>query len=188
MKLIIDSFYSDPGSLRELALVLKFTARHRNFPGLRSTRAVIPDEVRKAFSSILGLPRDVLDNEIPYNGCFQLMRSVDWRSAYIHADYPAHWAALVYLSERTSGTAGTSFFRHDTTGLTRFPSEESPEGARLRALLRRDRGDPGRWTEIDRVGFNYNRFLLYDARLFHRNGRPWGRTLADGRLTHNFFV
>src|SRR6185437_14009536 len=75
MKLILDSFYSDPDSLRELALALHFTARHRNFPGLRSTRAVIPEEVRKAFVSMLGISGAALDNEIPYNGCFQLMRS-----------------------------------------------------------------------------------------------------------------
>ena len=186
MKLILDDFYQDPDSLRELAVNLEFTSRARNFPGSRSTRTVIPDEVEKAFRNILKIEIASPENKIPYNGCFQLMRTVDLKRAYVHADMAAAWAALVYLSRKTEPTGGTSFFQHKATGLTRFPNAPDLTET-LREVLRADRDKPSKWLEIDRVGFAYNRFVLYDAQLFHRNGKTWGTSVKSGRLTHNFF-
>jgi hypothetical protein len=191
MKLVLDDFYEDPDALRELALNVDYSSRARNFPGSRSTRTVIPPEAEKAFQSLLKLRISAPDNRIPYNGCFQLMKASDSRLAYVHADTAANWAGLVYLSKKTIPSGGTSFFQHKLTGLSRFPSRQDfteREFEKLRELFREDRGKPSRWIEIDRVGFVYNRFVLYDAQLFHRNGRTWGSTLATGRLTHNFFI
>jgi hypothetical protein len=185
MKLVLDQFYRDPDSLRELALELEFTSRARNFPGSRSTRTVIPKEAQDAFASILKVFIDDPKNRIPYNGCFQLMLAADAKRAYVHADISAAWAAIVYLSEKTEPLGGTSFFRHKATGLDRFPDTNDEE---LKTLLREDRSKKTKWTEIDRIGFVYNRFVLYDAQLFHKNGKTWGNSLPSGRLTHNFFA
>lgn len=187
MKLVLDDFYGDPDSLRDLALELEFTSRARNFPGSRSTRTLIPEELRELFSS----------ERIPYNGCFQLMLKPDEARAYVHADSSASWAGLVYLSRKKEPSGGTLFFEHRLTGLSRYPQpEELPRVAReldlseeeLRLLLREDRKQLSKWRELDRVGFVYNRFVLYDAQLFHSNGKTWGTSLNTGRLTHNFFV
>ena len=185
MKLVLDQFYRDPDSLRDLALELEFTSRARNFPGSRSTRTVIPTEVQNAFSSILKVSIDDPKNRIPYNGCFQLMLSADAKRAYVHADSAATWAGLVYLTKKTEPLGGTRFFRHKATGLYRFPDTHDED---LRALLRADRLKKTKWTEVDRIGFVYNRFVLYDAQLFHKNGKTWGSSLPTGRLTHNFFA
>jgi hypothetical protein len=144
---------------------------------------VIPEEVQKAFSSILNIEINPDKQSIPYNGCFQAMRAVDQKRSYVHADTSAHWAALVYLSKRTEPSGGTSFFQHKPTGLTHFP-----ESAELQKVIRKDRSSPSKWMEIDRVGYVYNRFVLYDAQLFHKNGKTWGTRLTTARLTHNFFV
>lgn len=182
MKLIWDEIYRDPDALRELALSLEFTSRHRNFPGSRSTRTIIPSEIEQAFAT-LGANATDPANRIPYHGCFQLMRQVDGKRGYVHADTSARWAGLVYLSPRTESDGGTRFYQHKKTGLMRFPENEE-----LRKLVLEDRLKPSCWEEIDRVGFVYNRLLIYDALLFHRNGKTWGKTLQTARLTHNFFV
>lgn len=191
MKLILDNFYDDPDRLRELALSLEFSSRAKNLPAQRSTRSVIPEEASKAFRSILQLDLGGAENRIPYNGCFQLMRAEDSKRSYVHADQAATWAALVYLSEKTEPRGGTSFFRHKATGLSRLPDSSSlkqGELEKLKAMFRADRAKPAKWTELDRVGFVYNRFVLYDAQLFHRNGKTWGSSVRNGRLTHNFFI
>ena len=59
---------------------------------------------------------------------------------------------------------------------------------KARVLLTRDRRSKRNWEEVDRVGFEYNRLVLYDAQIFHCNGEPWGDTRETGRLTHNFFI
>lgn len=191
MKLVLDHFYENPNRLRDLALGLEFTSRARNFPGSRSTRTVIPKEAARVFKTILGVRLDGPANRIPYNGCFQLMKATDGRRAYVHADTSAQWAGLVYLSAVTLPEGGTSFFKHKSTGLTRMPDSRdfsAKEFAKLKQLLRDDGARVSRWIELDRVGFVYNRLVLYDAQLFHRNGKTWGKSVETGRLTHNFFI
>lgn len=196
MKFVSEDFYQDPDALRELALGMEYSSRSRNFPGSRSTRTVIPSEVVKAFSSLLKVVIDSPKNKIPYNGCFQFMRAQDYKNAYVHSDRSVNWAGIVYLSQKTEPEGGTSFFEHQLTGLKRYPELlEIPSLARdfdltpeeLVLLLREDRKNKSKWKEIDRIGFVYNRFVLYDAQLFHRNGKTWGSSLKTGRLTHNFF-
>jgi hypothetical protein len=197
MKLITDDFYENPDSLRDLALGLEFSSRARNFPGQRSTRTLIPTEAKKAFSSILKIKIDSPENRIPYNGCFQLMCARDFEKAYVHVDSSANWAAIVYLSKKIVPEGGTRFYEHKLTGLKRYPdlkdlskTAESLDltGEELAFLLREDRKKKSKWREIDRIGFVYNRFVLYDAQLFHQNGKTWGNSISNGRLTHNFFV
>lgn len=196
MILVIDQIYKNPDSLRALALELEFTSRARNFPGARSTRTLLPPEVKKTFYSLLKVDLDAPTNSIPYNGCFQLMRARDQKSAYVHADHSAIWAGLVYLNPRSEPNGGTLFFKHRLTGLTHYPSPKelpaiaqsfdlSPE--ELSLLLREDRKKPSRWEQMDQISFEFNRLVIYDAQRFHRNGKTWGSSLATGRLTHNFF-
>jgi hypothetical protein len=196
MKLVTDDFYEDPDRVRELALNLKYSTRAKNLPGVRSTRTVIPDKIKEVFSSILRIKIDDAKNSFSANGCFQMMFAKDFARAYVHADL-ASWAAIVYLSKNTVPDGGTLFFEHKLTGLRCLPSPEelSKEAQRLglkpkelMVLLQEDGRKKSKWREIDQIGFVYNRFVLYDARLFHRNGRTWGNAPYSGRLTHNFFA
>lgn len=203
--LIIDDFYKDSDALRQEALRLDYSAQALNLPARRSTQTIVPPEVTRIFHSTLGIDLSEAMKRIPLNGCFQLMLKADQARSYIHADQSAQWAGLIYLSSlprkslKTSPASlpGTLFYRHRLTGLTRLPegdelnqvsTELGLEPEELRILLREDRKNKKKWIETDRIDFRWNRFALYDAKLFHCNGPTWGESVTTGRLTHNFFV
>jgi hypothetical protein len=204
--LMIDDFYRDPERLRQEALQLDFSSQALNLPASRSTETIVTPEVTDIFRTTLGVNISEAALRIPLNGCFQLMTEKDQARSYVHADQSAQWAAIIYLSSpplskkapSTSGShLGTIFYRHRLTGLTRFPQGKNlDEWAKeldltpeeLMLLLREDRKDKKKWIETDQIEFRWNRFILYDAQLFHCNGPTWGKSVTTGRLTHNFFV
>jgi hypothetical protein len=195
--LMIDDFYRDPERLRKEALQLDFSSQSLNLPAARSTETVIPPEVTQIFRSSLNVDLAEAALRIPLNGCFQLMLEKDQARSYVHADQSAQWAAIIYLSPTSSPHPGTLFYRHKLTGLTRFPQgkdlevkarELDLETEELNLLLREDRKDKKKWIQTDQIEFRWNRFILYDAQLFHCNGPTWGKSITTGRLTHNFFV
>jgi hypothetical protein len=176
---------------------MKYSSYARNLPAVRSTSTLLPKEAVQAFRSLLQVDLQDASDRIPLNGCFQLMLKCDEKNAYVHADRSARWAALVYLSPLHSPRGGTLFFRHRHTGLTRYPEpEEFPKIAtqlgisatELKRVLKVHRTERSEWIQTDEIEFRYNRFVLYDAKRFHRNGKTWGSSPQKGRLTHNFFV
>jgi hypothetical protein len=194
--LIIDDFYLDPAALRRQALQMDYSSKALHLPAARSVETIIPPEVTQIFQSSLGVDLMKAAKRIPLNGCFQLMLTKDQAHSYVHADQSAQWAAIIYLSQ-TPPREGTLFYQHKLTGLTSLP--EGPElnqkakelgllPDELKLLLREDRKNKKKWIETDQVEFRWNRFILYNAQLFHSNGKTWGSSITTGRLTHNFFV
>jgi hypothetical protein len=202
--LSIEDFYADPVSLRKKALLLSFARLAPHLPAQRSTQTIVPLEMKQIVSSLLGVNLQKKQNDkkqSSVNGCFQLMLKSDFKNSYVHADHKASWATIVYLSlpseSRLETLGGTFFYRHRSTGLARFPTEESAKAllkdlditfAELKALLKADASNIKKWEQTDQIGFRFNRFVLYDAKLFHKNGITWGANLKTGRLTHNFFI
>jgi hypothetical protein len=195
--LLIDNFYLDPDSIRSQALKMTFSAQARNLPALRSTATLLSPEAKAIFQSTLGINLAHEAKRIPVNGCFQLMLKSDEKTSYVHADHAAQWAALIYLSLTVKPKGGTVFYRHKLTSLTEMPADNEfnrvakgfdLSAEELRLLLKADRKNPKKWIETDRVEFRYNRFILYNSKLFHKNGKTWGTNLKNGRLTHCFFV
>lgn len=197
--LTLENFYSDPDSLRKKALTFSFTRAASHLPAQRSTHTLIPPEMKQIVSSLLGVNLEERPSSV--NGCFQLMLKSDLKHSYVHSDHNASWATIVYLSplgpSLSEAEAGTSFYQHRLTGLSRFPSEESSKKLlenlditfpELKAILKADSTQIKKWEQTDQIGFHFNRFLLYDAKLFHKNGATWGTHLKSGRLTHNFFI
>jgi hypothetical protein len=195
--LIVDDFYPDPHSIRKQALRMEFNSEARNLPALRSCSTLLSSEAKQIFKSTLGIDLVRESKRIPVNGCFQLMLKTHQKTSYIHVDRSAQWAALVYLSPLNVSAGGTLFYRHKLTGLTGMPDEaELPQvagdlglsGAELKLLLKSDAAHPKKWVETDQIEFRFNRFILYNSKLFHKNGVTWGRDMKSGRLTHCFFV
>jgi hypothetical protein len=112
----------------------------------------------------------------------------------IHADSPVDYISVViYLGPRDlPADCGTSLFRHRRTGLIGVP-----DGATLRRLGHTEESlhdelccwDPQRaadWEEIDRIGYRYNRAVLFLAGLFHSATRDCGSDLERGRIFRGF--
>jgi hypothetical protein len=138
---------------------------------------------------------------------FQIQPAAYEASSFVHADL-CDWAAVLYLTPGHDGVPGTNFYRHRETGRVRaLRRQEWMYEAALRRLeavfgaadgvdrfeqldrrLRSERSDLDRWEIALAVPYRYNRLLLYDARLFHRNASTWGHDRSDSRMVQSFGI
>jgi hypothetical protein len=93
---------------------------------------------------------------------------------------------VVYLGRAPS--EGTCFYRHRRLGLDRIEAGH-PRWSEVQAAITRDTLDAEAWELLDVIPMKYNRLLLFDGKQFHSGARRLtGETLAQGRLTQNFFL
>lgn len=194
--LVLDNFFKDPFAVREKALAKPFTNKAGHFPGARSVNEFrcleLRDFCRKA--SPLLAERGELKIQSP---CFQFLGKGQ-RKTYIHSDPMAGYAGIVFLGEKTGTYPGTSFFRHNQTGLDSFKSEDKewirqnfPDKKAFRSaedLLDRDRFNTKKWTRLLTLDAAFNRLILFPAELLHQNASAWGTNPRNGRLTYNFWL
>ena len=68
---VVDNFYADPHTVREIALTMDFQADLRYYKGLRTTQSYRDENIKRAFEEIIGEP--ITNWEYGINGCFQSM-------------------------------------------------------------------------------------------------------------------
>lgn len=175
--IIVDDFYTDPDPVRSFALSQHFTVVG-NYPGYRTP--VHPGDVKPFFEKIIGTSIGWWPTEDKnYNGAFQY--TTGEMDSWIHRD-PTSWAALIYLTPNAPLDAGTAFFRHKETGLTRV-KEGTPEAK----LMNSDGNDFSKWDQIDYVANVYNRLVLFRGTRSHRSMTYFGKDKHTGRLMQTFF-
>lgn len=171
--IIIDDFYSDPDSVRKLALSQEFSVRG-NFPGSR-TQPWLPPDVKSAIQYIMNFAGKVTDwlEHSGYTGAFQLCTASD--RTWIHSDFYNMWAGVCYLTPDAPHTGGTGLFRHRATG----------NWARLDTDY--EGFDYTKWDLFDRIGNRYNRLIIYRADMFHASLDYFGDSPQNARLFQTFF-
>ena len=175
--LVVDDFYVKPELVVEVANGSSFQADPKHFKGVRSDRHLLP-YVKEEFERLLGVRiTDWLDQ--PMNGVFQKTCADD--HLVFHSD-SQRFAAAIYLSTVGSTEYGTSFWMHTETGFNRPPisQELCNEVYSEYNLTHSDN-----WTLVDKVGFVYNRLVIWDAKLIH-SASMYPPDLND-RLVQLFF-
>jgi hypothetical protein len=193
---VLDNFFKEPFAVREKALAKPFTKKTGHFPGARSVHEFRFPELRALCSNASALLAEQGALKIE-SACFQFM-GMGQRKSYIHSDPMAGYAGIVFLANKADTYPGTSFFRHNQTGLDSFKSESKkwirqtfPDMAafkRTRDLLDRDRFNPNKWTKVITLDATFNRLILFPAHLLHKNASAWGTNPRNGRLTYNFWL
>ena len=174
--IVIDGFYSDPLDVRDIALRSPFDVRG-NYPGLR-TRPFLHQAIYDAIQRIVQAPITYWPTDFD-NGAFQFTTG-DART-WVHADHTTNRAGVLFLTPSPPPAAGTSFFRHQETGLDSYPDD-----AELRAQCDRDAGYFERWIKTDAVANMFNRLVLFDSNRFHAADQYFGENLENGRLFQTF--
>ncbi len=196
---IIDDFLANPDEVRDIALQCEFRQADE-FPGLRTAPRPIGSAMTRVLERFIGRPIVAVHTR------FQIQPAAYETSSFIHADL-CDWAAVLYLTPGHDGIPGTNFYRHRETGRERaFRRQELMLEAALRRLelmevaegpnrfeqlvgrFRSDRSDLNQWQVTLTVPYRYNRLLLYDARLFHRNASAWGHDQTDSRMVQSFGI
>ena len=187
--IVVDNFYADPAAVRARALREAYGS-DPVYPGVRSSPIEIPPELREIFQRYIGVP--VLE----MSSVFQVQADEDGEKSFVHGDL-TNWAAVLYLNADRDGTPGTCFFRHRETGRERMPAgpdllfEAIERGIDPEEVMRpfcADGFDRDKWEVVLTIPMRFNRLLLYDARLFHRNATAWGQGIVGARIVQAFFI
>lgn len=173
---VIDGYLARPGAVLEEALAHAY-AYDGTYPGERSPVREHDAAEAAFFEEFIGKPVTRLAS------VFQLQPAAYEARCFVHVDL-ADWAAVLYLNRDHAGEPGTRFYRHRATGLARFrPRPGGPLSPHVE-----DGADPARWDVTLTVPIRFNRLVLYEAALFHRNASAWGTDARDARLVQSFFM
>lgn len=192
----VDGFYSNPDLIRERAQAMNYE-EPEDYVGWR-TKPFFPPGIKERIERVIGRritrwPDDPDDSELG-NGSFFFGLSAGRLAepVGVHFDTPTHYVtAVIYLTPSAPLAAGTSLWRHRTTGLCAAPTAADVRRlhasvAELVATLVGDSTDRRKWIEIDRIGNIYNRAVFYRSGLLHSATRHFGSNVRNGRLYQTF--
>ena len=190
--IIVDDFYPDPDVIRKKALSFDFE-EPPEITGWRSVGGYYPRNIKKRLENYTGarvsefpLPvGDLYDNGIFYLSFAKGNKS---ETPGVHYDDPLHhMVCIVYLTKGIPAECGTSFYRHKRTGLIAKPTQRDAKRLRrsldsLEDEIHFDASKRSKWIEIDRVGYGYNRAVIFPAKRFHAASKHFGGSIKGGRI------
>jgi hypothetical protein len=186
---VINDFLKRPDAALEWALGQEYR-QDKVYPGQRTSKRRIEGPLVGIFGRYIGAP--VLSVE----SVFQIQSDSYEKHSFVHGDL-CDWAAVLYLNKGRDGTPGTSFYRHKETGMDKLTLgaemmflaiERGVQPQAIVAPPARDRFDLDKWDVTLTVPIQFNRLVLYNAKLFHRNASAWGTCVRDSRLVQGFFI
>ena len=192
---VIDNFYTEPHAIREQALALDYGEDEKNWSGNRSQRVrIFTDDHKVSLERLVNRKIDAVS--YPFYHCsFQYCREPD--RLCIHSD-PVDFGGVIFLTPNAPQDSGTSFFRHENTGLSHMVCKEGNLEfnyfSEMMYRSGRNMFDNGKlnnnqeWETVYHAENVFNRFVLFDATRFHSAARYFGTNKADSRLTQNVFI
>jgi len=197
--LCIDDYYSDPDSVRALALKQEYSVPvEGNYPGKRTKRL---DELDKNFfnqfcNKLLSVFFDLDSESVSYeiDTSFQLIPSVDpnpmspKNMGWVHYDENVIFAGVIFLTPKIDLNCGTSIFKlvdKEKLDLSNAKKDFYKNGIDSDYDNRIQRH---RDAYIETIRFNnvYNRLIAFDSSSAHGVNSYYSD--SDLRLTQVFFV
>lgn len=173
---IIDNFLDNPDEVRRFALSQEFHVKG-NYPGGR-TDCFRSDFHKEQFERILGGKITYWPDG--YNGSFQIVTG--GAKTWWHRDKTVY-SAILYLTPDAPVDSGTSIYKHRKLGI----SKESNQPQENIDQLNNDSNNPDAWELVDKVGYVYNRLVIFSGFYTHRADKYFGHDNETGRLTQVFF-
>lgn len=201
---VVDNFFDDPDSVREFALAQNYTLSPGHYPGFRSQRLDIVDQLfeqkftEKAFSLFF----DFEVHEVTWSveSSFQVIPA-SFEEGWVHDDRsPDGWnvAGLIYLHPDPAPNSGTSicspkknvdFSALDLTKFTEIKRKfyrDEPVDIDVYRQYRNTLNSM--FTPTATVENVYNRLMMYSANELHKANNFFGNTVKDSRLTLLFYA
>jgi hypothetical protein len=185
---VVDDFYDDFAAVRAAALAAQYEPRRRGkYPGRNSVAPHCLAEAMPKLAALAGAPVQGRANS--GSGSFRFTLATDEPDLDIHFDN-AQLSGVVFLNtaEQCRGRIGTSFWRHQRTGLTLAPPDAAGRQRVLDEILTPDSFVRDRWELELQVAMAPNRLILFPSSLFHSPHDRFGDTLETARLIQVFFL
>lgn len=188
---IIDDFYDDPDSIRELALSSEYFEDKKSlgykfgnapWPGKMSKKIYAPSWIDTKISKLLN--KNVRQLRQIDTGAFRISKEGTQSSNMLHADGADEglYAGVLYLSKDREDIPGTIFYKQKSTNSDRALSREH-----LSQIVKDDEFNQlDKWTIHTVSNIVYNRFLLYPANKFHGIGPVFGDKDENARIVQVF--
>ena len=194
--IVIDDFYPRPQAVRKKALGMEFVEPD-DIVGWRTTEGYFPNNFISLLEKKSGLSIKSIQmpEGTPYdNGVYFLSHNAGDKKETpgVHWDLPAsQMLCLVYLTEDVPIECGTSFYKHKKSGLENAPTQQ--DARRLKQSkeslvnnIERDGCIPNRFIEMDRIGYKFNRAIIFPCKRLHAATNHYGKNLKTGRLYQVF--
>lgn len=189
--IIIDDFYDDPDSIRDIALSSEYFEEKKSlgykfgnapWPGKMSKKTYAPSWIDTKVSKLLN--KNIRQLRQIDTGAFRISKEGTQSLNMLHADAADEglYAGVVYLSKDKEDTPGTIFYRQKSTNSDRALSQ-----AHLDQIVKDDEFNQlDKWTIHTVSNVVYNRFLLYPANRFHGIGPVFGDKDENARIVQIF--
>ena len=192
--IVIDNFYDDPDSIRDLALSCEYFPEKTSnsfpfgnapWPGKMSKEAHSPNWIDAVVSKLLH--KNLRQMRQMDSGMFRISKKtsdVGMFDNMIHADghNDNYYAGVLYLSKDQEATPGTLFYKQNSTGLDRLIDDAHLTDI----ILKNEDKDVDKWTAHTVSNIVYNRLLIYPAYKFHGIGPCFGTTNDNARIVQLF--
>lgn len=196
---IVDNFFKNPNQVINLSKDLKYH-KHENYSGVRSDNILYLNNpsltnfglffCKKLANEIFfGIKKINIDIRFHKNTCYQ---DDTLNQGWIHSDN-GQLAGLVYLNEKNiNPAAGTSIFDKKTNDNFSTNDFESRKKFNFHNLMEEDYkkdliNNHNNFVETINISNKFNRFVAYDASLWHRPNN-YKLFSNDCRLTLLFFI
>jgi len=175
---VVDHFYEEPDKVRSYALQQEFKEHPKYHKGKRTERQFLFPGLKERFEEILG--REIVSwDKYGVNGCFQIC--VAGEPVVYHFD-AQEYAGVVYLTPEAPLEGGTQLLQSRSTGKMKITDDSEHQRVFSRGYL-----DPTLFNVVDTVGNQFNRLVLWDAKVFHCAQSYFGNSNENGRLFQLFF-
>jgi hypothetical protein len=190
--IVKDNFYNDPWPVYEMAKRAEYFEPD-GVIGFRS-RTIYHEQGAKAkLQKILGI-KITQWSTLPEmdNGVFY--RTFSKEIPGVHYDQPVNdVTVLVYLTPNLPADCGTSLWMHKKTGLCDPPTSKDANKLNtslrsLRHILANDSKKKNKWSEVDRIGYQFNRMVAYPSGVYHSATKHFGNSLRGGRIFQAFRI
>ena len=194
--IVKDNFYSDPGKVYAAALQATYY-EPEHVTGYRSKAVYHEKGIKAKLEKLLGIKITRWDTDpLEENGVFYQGFSKGKKKEVpgVHSDEPYNdITAVVYLSPGIPPDCGTSLWMHKQTGLLNPAMPADARRLKMKLLdlqnqLEQESKNPGKWIEIDRAGYRFNRIVAYPSGVFHSATKHYGGSLKDGRIYQTFRI
>jgi hypothetical protein len=177
--IVVDDFYDDPTSIRNLILGEEFYEDSNYHKGKRTVKQYDFPGLREKFESIVGFP--ITRWTETYGACSKFQYCTAEDKLVYHCDFQT-WAGVLYLTPDAPYSSGTSLFAHRATGLRNANDFNGQD-------VFGDIGfyDKSKFDLVDKIGNVFNRLIIFDARSIHGASEYFGTDMNNGRLFQVFF-
>jgi hypothetical protein len=194
--IVIDDFYANPDRIRKLALKAKYTRQGLSSTGYNGHSSWAP---RSLVLSTMERIACAIEQDICYDlrkqAHFKVLTRKEYlkKTTFIHMD-SCRWSAVICLNPPPQKLGYTSFWRQKKTGLYGFHNIEAMWEACRKSGLTAEKlgkgfhsGKISDFEEVTRIGYLFNRLIIFNGKLFHMSGAGFGTSPHNAKLTQTFF-